>query len=107
MKYAVCIDKMVENKLVGKDMKIMKASDPTVLKDALCKIIALDNKISYKKMRTCCMDRDWTSNNNSNTTDRGAFIIHEYTKRNELHFIVYYRRIRDTDMITIKEEVDE
>lgn len=107
MKYAVSISTFKSGQLSNMDIKIMKASDPTMLKDALYKIISLQKNRDYKKYTSSGMGLFWEHHNNRNSVDRGAFKIYEYLHDKEEYFVCYYRRIRETDTITIKEEADE
>ena len=110
MKYAVCIDTMSEGNLIRKDIKIMKATDATVLRDAMVKIVAMGDKANYKRYTSRGMGLHWDHFNNSNGNDRGCFRVFKLTSDNEngqkRQYVVYYRRIRDTDMIKVADESD-
>lgn len=48
MKYAVSLSHFKGNQLVDIDIKIIKATDPTILKDALFKIISLKTRLDHR-----------------------------------------------------------
>ena len=104
MKYAVCIDRIKDGQLMSKSIKIMKANDPTILKDALFRVISLQTGVDYRRYNSSRMGVFWDHHNNPNSTDRGCFKIHEYLKDNKEYYICYYRRIRESDTIDARVE---
>lgn len=104
MKYAVAVSLFTEGKLTKEDIYMIKAEDPTVLKDALFKIISAKNGINYKSMTSAHMGLLWDHNNNRNSLYKGAFKIFQYLKDNEKYWVCFYKKIKESETITIKED---
>jgi hypothetical protein len=107
MKYAVSLSHFKGNQLVDMDIKIIKASDPTILKDALFKIISLKTGVDHRSYTSSRMGVLWDHNHNKNTMNSGAFKIHQYAKEREEHYVCFYRQIRETDTFVVKEETGD
>lgn len=108
-KYVVCLDKIstVVNRLkpalIRKDIKVIKAMEPTVMLDAVVKMIASDMHVDPISLVRSHMDTDWTHHNVPNSDTIGACKISQ-TGVSDWYIIAYYRAIRDADVITLKEE---
>jgi hypothetical protein len=105
MKYMICIDKIENGRLIGKSMRLISAPDPSILTDAALYMVAADHKTKKSALTTSKMPLSWTHNNNPNSKDRGCKKIrHIGIDEKELHWILYYKQVRDHEVICIKEE---
>ena len=104
MKYMTCVDKFVDGRLVGKSMRLIGVPDPSILIDAIMYMIAADEKMSRKKLATFTMPLSWTHNNVKNNKDRGCVKIKDILESKDHYWVLYYKQIRDHEVIRIKEE---
>ena len=104
MKYMICIDRFEKDRLIGKSMRLIAAPDNTILIDAAMHMIAADNKLKRNQLSTISMPVPWIHNNLPNSTVKGCVKIREIgTDVSVKCWILYYKQIRDHDVVRIKE----
>lgn len=105
MKFMICIDKFEKGRLVGKTMRLIFAPDPSILIDACLLMTAAEEKIKKALLTTAKMPLSWTHHNHENNRDRGCLMIRQlHVEEKELHWILYYKQVRDHEVTRIKEE---
>jgi len=104
MKYAVSTSFFRGGNLVTSDIVVVKASDPTILKDTMFKVLSIKSGIDYRKLTSSRMGLLWDHNNNPNNRTKGAFKIFQYLKDKEEYWVCFYRAIRESDTLTAEEE---
>ncbi len=106
MKYVICIDQFSDKMLTRKSIKVIKAVDPSMALDTVIGCIAAENKYQAQELCMSRMGEMWYKNNLPNNKNQGCYKVRHYKYPN-VSFILFYRAIRESDLITVKEKEED